>query len=89
MSGLFTASNLPFELQRDKGPQGVPSLPEMTKKAIQILEKNKEGFFLLIESKCFVGNGSTLCNCSDQTVFGSFFFASNKNCKNKVVSISL
>ncbi|XP_078338081.1 alkaline phosphatase-like [Crassostrea virginica] len=48
--GLFTASNLPFELQRDKGPQGVPSLPEMTKKAIQILEKNKEGFFLLIES---------------------------------------
>jgi alkaline phosphatase len=40
-----------YELQRDKGPKGEPSLAEMTRKAIQILQKNKEGFFLLIEGK--------------------------------------
>lgn len=47
--GLFDSSNMPYELQRDKGPKGEPSLPEMTRKAIQILQKNSKGYFLLVE----------------------------------------
>lgn len=40
-----------FEADRDKSPKGDPSLAEMTKKALSILQKNKKGFFLLVESK--------------------------------------
>lgn len=47
--GLFGSSNMAYELQRDKGPKGEPSLSEMTKKAIQILQKNSKGYFLLVE----------------------------------------
>lgn len=47
--GLFGKSNLAYELQRDKGLQGEPSLSEMTKKAIQILQKNNKGYFLMVE----------------------------------------
>lgn len=47
-----------YELQRDKGPKGEPSLSEMTKKAIQILQKNSKGYFLLVEGnlKAFSNN---------------------------------
>lgn len=36
-----------FELKRNKDNE--PSLAEMTRKAIEILKKNKNGFFLLVE----------------------------------------
>lgn len=39
-----------FEADRDTGPMGDPSLQDMTKKAISILEKNSRGFFLFVES---------------------------------------
>ncbi|XP_062620491.1 alkaline phosphatase-like [Saccostrea cucullata] len=48
--GLFDSSNMPYELNRNNGPDGDPSLQEMTKKAIEILQKNENGFFLLVES---------------------------------------
>lgn len=38
-----------YEYQREKGPSGEPSLAEMTKKAIEILQKNDKGYFLLVE----------------------------------------
>lgn len=44
--GLFAESHLPYVL--DRGPE-VPSLIEMTAKAIEVLEKNPCGFFLMIE----------------------------------------
>ncbi|XP_048773394.2 alkaline phosphatase-like isoform X1 [Ostrea edulis] len=47
--GLFESSHMQYEHMRDKGPKGEPSLSEMTRKAIQILQKNKKGFFLLVE----------------------------------------
>lgn len=49
--GLFAPSHMHYELDRDKsGPTGEPSLSEMTKKAIQILKKDKtRGFFLYVE----------------------------------------
>ncbi|MDR1170955.1 MAG: alkaline phosphatase [Bacteroidales bacterium] len=44
---LFGAMNLPFDLDRD--PAKVPSLEEMTRKALEILSNNKNGFFLMVE----------------------------------------
>lgn len=44
---LFESGALPFDLDRD--PQKIPSLAEMTKKALEVLSKNEEGFFLMVE----------------------------------------
>ena len=38
-----------YEKERDKAKE--PSLAEMTAKAIQMLKKNENGFFLLVEGK--------------------------------------
>ena len=35
---------------------GEPSLAEMTEKAIRILSRNTEGYFLVVEGKCCVLN---------------------------------
>ncbi|XP_045592055.1 alkaline phosphatase isoform X2 [Procambarus clarkii] len=48
--GVFGYSHLDFEVDRNKGPTGDPSLAEMTVKAIQILRKNPHGFFLMVEA---------------------------------------
>ncbi len=45
--GLFGASAMPFSVNR---PQNTPTLKEMTEKAISVLSKNENGFFLLIEA---------------------------------------
>jgi alkaline phosphatase len=45
--GLFSESHLSYELEKQKDKE--PSLSEMTEKAIQILSRNKKGFFLLVE----------------------------------------
>ncbi|MBC8314545.1 MAG: alkaline phosphatase [Bacteroidales bacterium] len=45
--GLFTDNYLPNDLDRD--PEKVPSLAEMTRKAIKILSTNPNGFFLMVE----------------------------------------
>ena len=44
--GLFAPSDLPYELDRK---QDEPALSEMTSKAIQLLSKDKDGFFLMVE----------------------------------------
>ncbi len=44
---LFGSMSLPFDLDRD--PAKVPSLEEMTRKALDILSKNENGFFLMVE----------------------------------------
>lgn len=41
---------MPYHMDRDDGPNGTPSLPEMVHLAIRILEKNSNGFFLFVES---------------------------------------
>ena len=38
-----------FELDRADDPAGEPSIAEMTEKAIEILSKNKKGYFLMVE----------------------------------------
>ena len=44
---LFHERALPYDLDRD--PDFTPSLSEMTQKAIEILSKNDNGFFLMVE----------------------------------------
>ncbi|MEI6896587.1 MAG: alkaline phosphatase [Psychromonas sp.] len=48
--GLFNSSHMEYEADRLKDKGGEPSLAEMTSKAIDILDNNKKGYFLLVES---------------------------------------
>ncbi|GFS88556.1 alkaline phosphatase, tissue-nonspecific isozyme [Nephila pilipes] len=47
--GLFNHGHMAYEVDRDSGPDGEPSLAEMTRKAIEILRKNPRGYFLMVE----------------------------------------
>ncbi|KAH3769928.1 hypothetical protein DPMN_171207 [Dreissena polymorpha] len=47
--GLFASSHMAYELDRNKEPEGEPSLADMTRKAIQVLSNNDNGFFLMVE----------------------------------------
>ena len=45
--GLFNMGNMLFEIDRKGSSE--PSLAEMAGKALEVLEKNQEGFFLMVE----------------------------------------
>ncbi|MGM9551383.1 MAG: alkaline phosphatase [Clostridia bacterium] len=45
--GMFAPKDLSYEMDRDASKQ--PSLAEMTEKAIDVLSKNEQGFFLMVE----------------------------------------
>ncbi|MER2142121.1 MAG: alkaline phosphatase, partial [Priestia megaterium] len=47
--GSFAGSSLAYNLDRTKTNSNEPSLAEMTSKAIDTLNKDKDGFFLMIE----------------------------------------
>ena len=46
---LFTYSHLPYEIDRVNTAPELPSLAEMTDKAIDLLEEDEDGFFLMVE----------------------------------------
>lgn len=48
--GLFNESHMQYELDRGNDIAGEPSLSDMTAKAIQVLSKNPNGYFLQVES---------------------------------------
>ncbi|MDZ7812658.1 MAG: alkaline phosphatase [Ideonella sp.] len=48
--GLFEPSRLQYEADRVQDPAGEPSLTEMTRKAIQLLARQRKGYFLQIEA---------------------------------------
>ncbi len=48
--GLFERSHMRYEADRHLDVGGEPSLAEMTTKAIQILKKNRKGFYLMVEA---------------------------------------
>ena len=48
--GLFERSHMEYEHDRPKDAGKEPSLAEMTDKAIDVLQKNKKGFFLMVEA---------------------------------------
>jgi len=45
--GLFASGNIPYRLDAD--PTVIPSLSDMTEKAIDLLYKDSNGFFLMVE----------------------------------------
>jgi alkaline phosphatase len=47
--GLFERSHMEYEADRANDTGKEPSLTDMTKKAVQILSKNKRGYFLMVE----------------------------------------
>lgn len=47
--GLFSYSHMHYESDRKRDIAGEPSLSQMTAKAIDMLRKNKEGYFLVVE----------------------------------------
>ncbi|KAJ6220647.1 hypothetical protein RDWZM_006459 [Blomia tropicalis] len=51
LMGLFNYTNMEYEQLRDKGPNGEPSLTEMTETAIKVLmnQGKENGFVLLVE----------------------------------------
>lgn len=51
LMGFFSSSHLPYNLEtiRDNNEAVVPTLTDMTVKAIDILEENPEGYFLFVE----------------------------------------
>ncbi len=48
--GLFEPSHVKYEHDRATDPAGEPSLADMTRKAIEILGKNRKGFYLMVEA---------------------------------------
>ena len=46
---LFEPSKMQFEVDRRQDKAGEPSLAEMTEMAVRILQKNRKGYFLLVE----------------------------------------
>ncbi|MBN7796151.1 alkaline phosphatase [Parahaliea mediterranea] len=48
--GLFNESHMQYEADRGNDVAGEPSLTEMTTAAIEVLDNNDEGFFLMVES---------------------------------------
>ena len=47
--GLFNYSHMQYEADRSLDPAGEPSLTDMTAKAIDVLKKNRQGYFLVVE----------------------------------------
>lgn len=50
-AGLFEHSHMKYERDRGDDEAGEPSIAEMTEKAIQILSKDEDGFFLFVEGQ--------------------------------------
>ena len=48
--GIFNSGSMQYEYDRSGDVAGEPGLWEMTDKALQILSKNKKGFFLMVEA---------------------------------------
>ena len=48
--GLFERSHMEYETDRASDTAGEPSVAEMTEKAIDILDNNKKGYFLMVEA---------------------------------------
>ncbi|KAK2148445.1 hypothetical protein LSH36_497g01016 [Paralvinella palmiformis] len=47
--GIFEPNHMKYELERHSDKAGEPSIAEMTEKALSILDKNKKGYFLMVE----------------------------------------
>ena len=57
----FSHSNLPFEIERQYQSPDLPSLAEMTRAGIAVLEQDPDGFFLMVEG----GRIDHACHAND------------------------
>jgi alkaline phosphatase len=57
--GLFAMDQLDSDINRKEFWPDRPSLAEMTAKAIELLSRNKDGFFLMVEGSLIDGAGHT------------------------------
>ncbi len=48
--GLFNESHMQYEADRGNDIAGEPSIADMTRKAIGVLDNNPDGYFLMVES---------------------------------------
>lgn len=48
ITGIFANGHMSMEHERDKGPEGMPSISDMLEAAIKVLKKNKKGYFLMV-----------------------------------------
>ena len=46
----LTKSHMPYEVDRANSKDHIPSLADMTKKGIEVLSKNRKGFFMMVEA---------------------------------------
>ncbi len=47
--GLFEPGHMKYEIERATDPAGEPNLADMTRAALTILQRNPEGYFLMVE----------------------------------------
>jgi alkaline phosphatase len=60
--GLFADGNVPYAIDRDQeGEEKAPTLPEMARKALEIVSQDDKGFFLMIEG----GRIDHACHAND------------------------
>ncbi|MFZ7104959.1 MAG: alkaline phosphatase [Peptococcaceae bacterium] len=59
--GLFSNSHIPYEIDRVNENLNVPSIAEMTKKGIDLLSKDQDGFFFMVEG----GRIDHACHAND------------------------
>lgn len=50
LTGIFANGHLRYDHERNRNSSGMPSLRQMTEKAVQVLLKNAKGFILVVES---------------------------------------
>lgn len=80
---LFGERALPYNI--DRNPDKVPSLAEMTEKALQLLSKNENGFFVMVEGSqvdwaAHANDAATIINeylAFDEAVGKAMAFAEN------------
>lgn len=52
--GLFNDDHLKYELEKLGTNETEPTLTDMVKKAVEILSKNKNGFYLFVEGNLYI-----------------------------------
>ena len=89
---LFGERALPYNI--DRNPNKIPSLAEMTEKALQVLSKNENGFFMMVEGSqvdwaAHANDAATMINeyiAFDEAVGKAIEFAKNEG--NTVVVVA-
>ena len=91
-SGLFAWDHMKYEYERESDDPftGEPSLSEMVKVAIEMLSKNEDGFFLMVEgAKIDKGHHEGRVSKGDQGPillnFKDFLFTERRKIKEKFI----